>query len=125
MIDFKQVLRNPVDNSEMTENIKGPDGKPQSVPFTLSRACINALLGSAMNEQQATGEEHLHRWLLAQRINNVEAELSAEDISLIKARVSKMYAQSLVVGQVLALLDPAAVGALIMGVGDKKPKRVA
>lgn len=125
MVDFRIVLRNPVDNSEMTENIKGPDGKTQSVPFTLSRACINALLGSAVNEQTATGEEHLHRWLLAQRINNAEAELSAEDIALIKARVSKMYAQALVVGQVLSLLDPAAVGALIMSGGDKKPKRVA
>lgn len=120
MIDFRQVLKNPIDNSEMTENVKGPDGLPVTAQFTLSRVCVNSLLGAIQNEPPASGEEQLSRWKLAKKINNSEAELSSEEISLIKARVAKMYNIALIVGQSLEMLDPAATGAILIGRGEKK-----
>ena len=55
MVDFRLVLRNPVDNSEMTENIKGPDGKPREGKPNKRETDYDAWDGTSMATPHVTG----------------------------------------------------------------------
>lgn len=106
-IDFTQTLKDMDGNDYPDITRRGTE--TVTVPMTLSRVACNSLVGAVPNEKPCDGEEHLHRFMLAQRIkDNPAAELSAEDIALIKERIAKSYNIPLIAGQALAMLDPAA-----------------
>jgi hypothetical protein len=64
--------------------------------FRLADACVNALLFNHTDEQGLSGEEKLKRFQLAKRIQQAKTiegttEVTAEEISLIKKLVAKLY----------------------------------
>lgn len=108
-IDFTQPLKT-FDGANMTEVAVGPDGKPTTVVITLSRISCMALLGAAVNEPSADADEHLERFLLAQKIrDNKSAVLSSEEITRIKTRIARSYNNAILTGQAVAMLDEGAV----------------
>lgn len=110
-IDFTARLKDMDGNDIMDIARKGD--KVDSVPLTLSRVATNSLCGAIPNEKQADGEEYLKRFILAQLVNgNAAAELSAEQITMIKDRVAKAYNNALVVGQALTMLDADAAASV-------------
>ena len=86
-IEFAQVLLS-MDGEAMQEQREGKPGRD----LTLGRACINALLTDIPNERQ-TGTQKFDRFKLAMRLGNEEdpIEITAEDITMIKAQVGKVY----------------------------------
>lgn len=112
-INFNQVLKNIIDGEDMTENVRRANGKVETIPFTLLRACLTALGGTAANEPPASANDQLQRFLLAEKINGIgPVELSADEIVLIKERLAKAYTAAAVVGQAIKLVDPGAAAAL-------------
>jgi hypothetical protein len=110
-IDFTHVLKDLDGNDIMDIARKGD--KAESVALTLSRVATNSLCGAIPNEKQVDGEEHLKRWLLAQKVNgNRAADLSVEEIAMIKDRLAKAYNNALVIGQSYTLLDAGAAAAV-------------
>lgn len=82
-------------------------------PIGLSRVLINALFASAPGDN-TTGEKKFKLYLLAQRIKEAagasgSCDLLAEDISLLKEQVGKLY-PPLIVGQVFNMLEGAQSG---------------
>lgn len=72
----------------------------------LGSVCVNALLTPAQGDERMSGEEKLKRYKLGMKISgNDSADLSAEELSLIKACVGKLYAP-LIVGRVYDAIDP-------------------
>ena len=84
-----------------------PDSK---VTITLATIAENALLQAYPDEQNLSGEEKLKRYTLARKIedNKQKAELSAEEIALLKKLIAKLY-NPLILGQSWKMLDPASV----------------
>ena len=72
----------------------------------LKPVIVNALLGMFKDEEQLSGGEKLERWQLAIKINNADGdiELSAEEISLIKLLIGKMFT-TIIVGQAFEMLE--------------------
>ena len=84
-----------------------PDSK---VTITLATIAENALLQAYPDEQNLSGEEKLKRYTRARKIedNKQKAELSAEEIALLKKLIAKLY-NPLILGQSWKMLDPASV----------------
>lgn len=82
------------------------DGKP--IPdLTLGSMATNALMLPFEDERNLSGEEKVRRLKLAQRIHGAdEADLVAEDVTLIKRLIAKGYA-TLPSARAWELLDPA------------------
>jgi hypothetical protein len=94
---------------------KDKDGKPVSI--TLRSVVTNSLLGVYSDEPALSGEDKTARWLLALRIQHeVNPDLTAEEVALIKKLVAKNYPTG-VAGQAWIALDSAASRA------KEKPQR--
>ena len=90
------------DGTDLTEG-QGPAKKN----ITCKSVLINALCAPIQGEN-VDGTEKYKRYKLADKINkNDEAQLSAEDIVLLKMVVGKLYFP-LIVGQIYDLLEPQA-----------------
>jgi hypothetical protein len=98
-LDFTQQITQ-FDGSDLM----GTDGKPTRL--TLESVAENALLGTYNDEQNLTGEEKLKRYHLAMKIydHKTDAELSAEELALVKRLIAKSY-NTLVMGRAWELLD--------------------
>lgn len=88
------------------------DGKPiadkDAPPVTLGDVTANALFASYRDEQPS-GQDKVKRWTLALRVHKAQAaELTADEIKLIKDLIGKGYGP-LIVGQAWQILDPASV----------------
>jgi len=96
---------------DFTVPLVGLDGKPlrtEEGPMSLGDVAANALL-SPHKDENPSGAEKVKRWSLAMRVHAAkDAELTADDIKLIKDLVAQAYAP-LIVGQAWAILDPASV----------------
>lgn len=101
-IDFTQVLIDQ-DGATMAECVDPPDCKAKR-DITLGSVAMRSL---AAPEQSITPEESLKRGQLALSVyKSPGAELTAEEIALIKKQVAKTYGP-LVVARVFPMLDPA------------------
>ncbi len=92
-------------------DLKGFDGEVlidsnSKQPFKLKTIIVNALLGNFPGEENLIGEEKLKRYMLAEKVYKTEAEveLIAEEASLIKLLVGKMYV-TVIVGAVYLMLE--------------------
>lgn len=87
------------------QTINDPKGQPARV----RGVCIDALLAAFQDEPSLAGEEKLKRFQLALKVkeSNSVADLTAEEITLIKKLVGKAYAP-IVVGQVWTILESRA-----------------
>ena len=85
------------------QKLESFDGKEVGI---LKQFCIEPLLATFPDEQNLAGEEKLRRFLLASKIHwaDGEAELMAEEISLVKKLIGKGYGP-LVVGQAWKMLE--------------------
>src|SRR5580698_10714579 len=60
--------------------------------LTLGRAAAHALFGSYPDERNLSGDEKWARGLLAERMKDApKAELSAEEVTLLKKLIAEMY----------------------------------
>jgi len=80
--------------------LKGADDKEMS----LKDVCINALMTPLEDDKDMGGDKKVSLFTLAMSIKQGNDELTAEEISLIKKRIGKMYTQ-LVVGRAFALIE--------------------
>lgn len=102
-VDFTQQLVD-VDGKPMIDDAASKDGAP--IKVTLSKVSVIALLSDYRDEQNISPEEKFKRWQLAQKIHDANAaQLSAEDVALIKKLVGKRFAAS-IVGPVFQIIDP-------------------
>jgi hypothetical protein len=75
-------------------------------PMTL-RLVINRALTTPMKDDDLTPEKGVARFSLAMRVhNNDEVEFTAEELTLIKNRIAKLFSSPLIVGQACLILDP-------------------
>lgn len=87
------------------KDFDGTDLAEGGKPLTVKRVLINACCSPVQGEN-IDGVEKYKRYKLADRISkNDEAQLSAEDIVLLKTLVGKLYFP-LIVGQIYDLLEP-------------------
>ena len=78
------------------------DGKDDC---TLGLVCCNGLL-VATDKTQTKADKKIKRFELAMRlVNQDSADVTAEDIVLLKDRINTAYAQPLIVGQAFKMLD--------------------
>ena len=90
------------DGEELT--YQKTDGE-QPIPLTLREVCKNALRTSLPGEQMGWAEK-CDLWALGARIHdNDEPNLTAEEISMLKERIGKIYTP-VVVGPAIIMLDP-------------------
>ena len=93
-------------SSEETPNERTQHTKKEDI--TLRSVCIGALTGSLGSDKAMGGDEKLKLFSLALRIQQQDQpDLSAEEVSLLKARIGKRYIV-LIVGRAYGLLDPVA-----------------
>lgn len=77
-------------------------------PLTLKKACIDALIANYQDEQNLDAAKKTERGWLAQKIwssTNQMIDLSAEEITIIKALIAKRY-NPLIVVLAWGALDP-------------------
>lgn len=81
------------------------EDKPVTVNLTLRKAIVEALMAAFKDEDNLSGADKVKRYKMAQKIQDAERMMfSAEDLSLIKKLVAKLYS-TLVVGIVWEILD--------------------
>ena len=74
-------------------------------PLTLGDCCINALLSPVDGDNKLNGIEKFKMFKLAERIQaSDEVLIAAEEIGLLKKRISSVYA-NLIVGRTYELLE--------------------
>lgn len=82
----------------------------KSEPLAIRTVIANSLLQQCEGDANDAGEVKLKRWLLAQKVYGPDdIDLTAEEVTMAKDRIGKMYG-AVVVGPAYALLDPASVG---------------
>ena len=113
---------------DFTQEIKGLDDEPlregdvanlfdeggqirrvvvQGKPLTLKSICVNAV-GGKFEGEQLTVEQHIERFMLAQKIFKSNGEgltLESDDIVLIKGLVARTGYAPIVVGQACQMLE--------------------
>lgn len=96
-------------NIKLTELITDLDGSPAGDGLTLGAAIEQALLIPAKGDDQLTGAAKVKLFMLASRLHGKEsADLTAEDVVLVKERVGRLFTP-IVVGRVWAAIDPASM----------------
>ncbi len=106
-VDFGQVLKD-MDGDALKETIPNKfeeNGEPALRDMTLGRLCSRALLQPGTDEK-LQGDEHLRRFMLAERIHGdevVDIE-KAEDTVTIKTCLAQSFAP-LAVGQAYRMLE--------------------
>ena len=79
--------------------------KGEKENLDLKKVCVEALLSVDPDNRSEDGAQKFKNWELAKKINvDSEVELTAEEISLIKAKVGKFYAPA-IVGPAFSLLE--------------------
>jgi len=104
-INFKEMLLTL--KGEPLEKLvkKETDEVPVPVALSLGEACADALLGMTDSDRKESGTDKFKRWQLASKILEAEKiELTAEDVTLIKDRVGKVYGP-ISVGPIYNLLE--------------------
>jgi hypothetical protein len=87
------------------KNLMGQPIMEDGGPLTLATVSRNALVAVFQDETTITGEEKVKRWALAMRIKKgAEADLSVEEIVLIKKLIGKAYG-AVVCGPAWAALE--------------------
>lgn len=100
-IDFTQRL-----TSAMGEPMQQKDKDGNVEPLTLGDVALIALETPTDDDRTVDARKKFERDLLARRIwKNAHAELSPEDIALIKERIGKVYGPAQI-GATWPLLDP-------------------
>lgn len=90
---------------EDLDGIPIPKSDTDKTNATVGSCCVNALMIVFKDEQNLSGEEKVKRLNLAQKIHGKpEAEVTAEEIVLIKKLVGKAYGP-LIVGRVYEVLE--------------------
>ena len=102
---------------DLTQTLIGLDGEPLqvqerdgdkmiNVDLVLGKVLVESLMATYKNEEMTlSGQDKVKRYKLAQKIHGAEVmQFSAEDISLLKELISKLYS-TLVVGIVWEMLD--------------------
>lgn len=98
-IDLNQVIRDARGNPM-------PDGGPDAPPFTLCAALFRAMNTTFDSDNGMPAEKQRSLYLLTMKVApGGEVDLSAEDIVLLKERVSKAF-HFMIVGRCHDLLDP-------------------
>jgi len=98
-VDFTQLLIG-LDGKPMLDTI-GPDAKPVTLSFIATNALRQSIVGDDANDW----DKKLDLYALAKKIHdNKSCSLSAQDITIIKARVGKLYNPE-VVGAVQSALE--------------------
>lgn len=97
---------------DFNQQVIGLDGKPFTdrdggSTVNLSFLCTQALLGQYPNEKELSGDDKFKRYELASKIKDKEADISVEDIVLLKKLTGMFYATA-VVGPVFLLLEGRA-----------------
>lgn len=88
----------------MDQPLTSLDGKPYEDKSTLKNVVFAAVTQPLDGERQST-EEKLQCYAIAQRVfAGGEVELTAEEITLIKARIGKLF-PVLIVGQAFRMLE--------------------
>lgn len=102
LINFQQPILG-MDNVPMKDE--------KEVVILLENVAVNSLLATRQDDN-ATGTEKVKRFALAMKINNVTepVEVTAEEITLIKDLVGKVYT-TIVVGRAYDLLEQKVVPA--------------
>jgi hypothetical protein len=111
MIDFDTVLKTPF-GDPLQDMVAPPtaDAPARYAPLTLAQLAVNAALAAPADGKTLSVAEHVDRFSLAQKVaGGGRIALSAEHVALIKDAVARNY-PSLIAGQALLLLDPAAAG---------------
>ena len=96
---------------KMNQILKTLEGKPITDPnhlkgLSLGDICIIVLQAQFEDEKNLAADKKIERWNLAQRIHgNVNVDLKAEEITLLKELVGKGWGVT-VVGQAYDMLDP-------------------
>lgn len=83
------------------------DDKGKETTLTVRSIAVNSLMAPYPDEQNLSGEDKMKRVDLARRLQDTKtkAELTSEDIVLIKRLVNKAYASPLVVEQTWKALE--------------------
>lgn len=96
-----------IDLSQTLHSLKKEPLKDEKDEFvTLKKLCVTALATENEESSKESGEEKVKRFKLFMRLDDVKdfAELSAEEITLIKSKMAKLYS-ALAVGQCYAMLE--------------------
>jgi len=101
MIDFGEQLTG-LDGKGLVEKANGHE-----VELTLSLVAINALLAMLPEEHALPATDKVRRFVIATKAVG-QAELTAEEIAIVKACIGRAYGP-LVVARAWQLLDPASV----------------
>lgn len=108
---YMNVILKDIEGVEMVEypNAIKQGEEPTPVPITIGKIVVNALLASFDDERQLSGDEKARRFRLAQNVYEARkgdgwVDLTAEDITLLKALVGKGYGP-LIVGQIYDILE--------------------
>lgn len=104
MIDFTTVLKDQ-DEKPLQDTMAMQANGEIVIALTLGRAASHSLNMQHQDEQNLSGEDKFKRGKLAFEIrDNVSAVLKAEEISLIKRQIAKLYTP-IVVYRAWPLLD--------------------
>ena len=89
------------------KDIKGEPIVENEKPVTLGSVSCQALLATYPDEQNLSGKEKVERFTLAACCSNEsEADISVEDVALLKKLIGKAYGP-LVVGRAYEIIDLA------------------
>ena len=112
-VRFDKALRD-MDGNELHDkvpsgekNVLGQDIMIDGPVATLGAVSVNALVATYQDEQRLSGEDKVKRWELAMRIKKLPsgaADLTAEEVALIKSLIAKAYGP-IIVGQAWAMLE--------------------
>jgi|HubBroStandDraft_1064217.scaffolds.fasta_scaffold117420_3 hypothetical protein len=109
MIDMTTVLTDERGNP-IPDPFEADPKDPQKVlpPLTLGSAVAHALFAAFPDEQNLGWETKFTRGMMAERLrNNSEAELTTEELPVIKRLVGRLYGVAIVM-KVIPLIDPTA-----------------
>lgn len=109
MIDMTAILLDDKGNP-ILDPFEADPKDPQKIlpPLTLGSAIAHALFAAFPDEQNLGWEAKFTRGMMAERLrNNPEVELTAEELTVIKRLLGKLYGVAIVM-RAIPLLDPAA-----------------
>lgn len=89
--------------------LKGKDCDPPMwpEPMTLGECCYLALRGASQQDQTSGLEQKLKLHKLMKKIlKDNEADLTAEEVALLKDRIGRMFLSAEIVGVAADMLDP-------------------
>lgn len=115
-MNMHQSLTNPFDGRAVKNTLGINPTAPNAAELVEAapelRLCdvvAHALLNSALPEEaNLPGDEKMKRFMLAHKCMNEEVALTAEDVTLIKRLVGRMF-NPMMVGIIYSILDPASI----------------